>query len=361
MPSCSVAKQSLPVLRTKTTRPLTATTSPVSSPASRSRVRRADLGERVGARHLDRVGPRAGRQQRRPLVPADPDLLGQGCGRRRRSASTGEGYRGSAPVARGSLPGGVRRQRPGDRRSGVLEQRRTSFGQLAPTYDAVRPEWPAATISWLIGDRSAGPGCSTSAPAPARAPARWSRWGCRSRRWTRARACSRPCAGRAGGHGPGRRGRVDPAGGRQRRRGHRPAGLALVRLARGQRRECARVLPPEARWASRGMCATSGCPGSPLSPTRAGRREDAVADLRGVQPPEIGDRVRAGRDRGVRRTSSSSASTGWSSWRRRGPMSPWPTTGTSGWPPSAGWARRPPSTARSGSRTGPSASATASA
>jgi SAM-dependent methyltransferase len=36
------------------------------------------------------------------------------------------------------------------------EQRRTSFGDFAPTYDAVRPEWPAATIQWLIADRPAG-------------------------------------------------------------------------------------------------------------------------------------------------------------------------------------------------------------
>jgi SAM-dependent methyltransferase len=36
------------------------------------------------------------------------------------------------------------------------EQRRMSFGSYAPTYDAVRPEWPASTISWLIGDRPAG-------------------------------------------------------------------------------------------------------------------------------------------------------------------------------------------------------------
>jgi SAM-dependent methyltransferase len=36
------------------------------------------------------------------------------------------------------------------------EQRRTSFDGLAPTYDAVRPEWPAATIAWLTGDRPAG-------------------------------------------------------------------------------------------------------------------------------------------------------------------------------------------------------------
>jgi SAM-dependent methyltransferase len=40
--------------------------------------------------------------------------------------------------------------------SEFYEQRRTSFGSYAATYDAVRPAWPAATITWLIGDRPAG-------------------------------------------------------------------------------------------------------------------------------------------------------------------------------------------------------------
>jgi SAM-dependent methyltransferase len=38
----------------------------------------------------------------------------------------------------------------------LYEQRRTSFDQLAVTYDAVRPEWPEATIGWLVGERAAG-------------------------------------------------------------------------------------------------------------------------------------------------------------------------------------------------------------
>jgi SAM-dependent methyltransferase len=36
------------------------------------------------------------------------------------------------------------------------EQRRTAFGAFASTYDAVRPEWPGETISWLIGGRPSG-------------------------------------------------------------------------------------------------------------------------------------------------------------------------------------------------------------
>lgn len=42
-------------------------------------------------------------------------------------------------------------QRATSRQQGVFTARRTSFGSIATTYDAVRPEWPAATITWLLG------------------------------------------------------------------------------------------------------------------------------------------------------------------------------------------------------------------
>lgn len=34
----------------------------------------------------------------------------------------------------------------------TYEARRTSFGAGAADYDRVRPEWPAATLTWLLGD-----------------------------------------------------------------------------------------------------------------------------------------------------------------------------------------------------------------
>jgi SAM-dependent methyltransferase len=34
----------------------------------------------------------------------------------------------------------------------TVEARRTSFGALAQTYDAVRPRWPEETVAWLLGD-----------------------------------------------------------------------------------------------------------------------------------------------------------------------------------------------------------------
>jgi SAM-dependent methyltransferase len=33
--------------------------------------------------------------------------------------------------------------------------RRTSFGQYAAAYDAVRPEWPARTVAWMLGSPTA--------------------------------------------------------------------------------------------------------------------------------------------------------------------------------------------------------------
>ena len=38
----------------------------------------------------------------------------------------------------------------------LVEARRTSFGALAETYDAVRPPWPPGTVDWLLGS-PAGP------------------------------------------------------------------------------------------------------------------------------------------------------------------------------------------------------------
>jgi SAM-dependent methyltransferase len=41
----------------------------------------------------------------------------------------------------------------------VLRARRLSFGQYAATYDAVRPEWPAKTVTWMLGSPTAARVC----------------------------------------------------------------------------------------------------------------------------------------------------------------------------------------------------------
>lgn len=38
----------------------------------------------------------------------------------------------------------------------LYERRRTSFGAGAADYDRVRPDWPAATLTWLLGSSPAG-------------------------------------------------------------------------------------------------------------------------------------------------------------------------------------------------------------
>ena len=37
--------------------------------------------------------------------------------------------------------------------------RRASFGAFATTYDAARPEWPSATVTWMLGSPTAGTVC----------------------------------------------------------------------------------------------------------------------------------------------------------------------------------------------------------
>jgi len=41
----------------------------------------------------------------------------------------------------------------------IFARRRTSFGPDAATYDLVRPEWPAATVAWMLGSPAATTVC----------------------------------------------------------------------------------------------------------------------------------------------------------------------------------------------------------
>ena len=78
-PSRSRTKQSLPVLRRKITRPVTATSTPVwwSGPSCSASYVDDHLAQRVRAVDVDRVRLMAGRQQPLTLVPTNPHLLGQ--------------------------------------------------------------------------------------------------------------------------------------------------------------------------------------------------------------------------------------------------------------------------------------------
>src|SRR5450759_4973323 len=39
--------------------------------------------------------------------------------------------------------------------AGIFGARRTSFGAYAAAYDAVRPDWPAETVAWMLGSPTA--------------------------------------------------------------------------------------------------------------------------------------------------------------------------------------------------------------
>jgi SAM-dependent methyltransferase len=41
----------------------------------------------------------------------------------------------------------------------VFGARRVAFGAYATTYDAVRPEWPTATVTWMLGSPATGAVC----------------------------------------------------------------------------------------------------------------------------------------------------------------------------------------------------------
>ena len=106
-PSRRVAKQSLPVLRRKITRPVTATRSPVAVSVGRSAYRSRTSASVRCAGQSTGYGCDAVGQHPVPLVPADPHLLGQVLGgvdglarsARSRHGSRADGSRRSARAA----------------------------------------------------------------------------------------------------------------------------------------------------------------------------------------------------------------------------------------------------------------------
>jgi SAM-dependent methyltransferase len=169
------------------------------------------------------------------------------------------------------------------------EERRTSFGRQAATYDAVRPEWPAATIRWLVADLPAGS----------------------------------PVLDLGAGTGKGTRTlvdlglhatAVDPSEGMLARlRARVPRAVALAGEATAiplpddsvdavvalqawhwfdslaAAAECARVLRPGGTLGVAWHVRDERVPWVAAISDAAGRREDETADRRGAQAPEVGD------------------------------------------------------------------------
>src|SRR5689334_11338462 len=113
-----------------------------------------------------RSGSRRGRNRR------DPDnSQGMQRGQFPAAAEIGSGGRhGTSPGPNGAghlahplrirsgpvRPDGYFRPMGGEQQAGRYAARRTSFGGTARDYDAVRPEWPGGTVSWMLGAPAPG-------------------------------------------------------------------------------------------------------------------------------------------------------------------------------------------------------------
>ena len=134
-PACSVAKQSLPVLRLKTMRPATAAVTPVSAPASRSpkRSRSAGIVSVIGHADRDRRRPRhppARRSAARawrgapPSARRRPRRSARRSGRGARSSVIGGGSSKVGPKSIGGPPGRRRERSPRTPRGGGRQRDR---------------------------------------------------------------------------------------------------------------------------------------------------------------------------------------------------------------------------------------------
>jgi SAM-dependent methyltransferase len=171
-----------------------------------------------------------------------------------------------------------------------LEQRRTAFGAFATTYDAVRPGWPAETISWLIDGRASGSrvldlgagtgkgtrtlvalGMRTTAVDPSEGMLAALRAAVSEASVLVGDAESIPLADNS----------VDAVIALQAWHWFHPTRAAA---------ECARVLGPGGSLGIGWHVRDERVPWVADLSDAVGRREDPAADLRGTEAPEVGDR-----------------------------------------------------------------------
>ena len=228
----------------------------------------------------------------------------------------------------------------------TVEARRTSFGAGAAAYDAVRPPWPEATVTWLLGepagparvlDLGAGTGLGTRTRRRARPRGdRGGPVGGDARRAARRRTCprrSRP------GSGPGWARRRRSPTRRQLRRGGRVPGVALVRRRTGPPRVRAGRSGPGGTLGLAWHCWSDRVPGCASWARCVGTPEMVVG-------PRVAPRVgRAGagrlRPRRERPARGGAAAAGRGPGAPRGVVvtgAPYARTGTRCWPRCATWA-----------------------
>lgn len=170
------------------------------------------------------------------------------------------------------------------------EQRRTSFGGYATTYDAVRPSWPATTISWLVGERPAGSRVLDLGAGTGKGTRTLVELGLRttavdpSEGMLDALRSNAPEATVLLGDAeaiPLADGSVDAVIALQAWHWFDPLGASA---------ECARVLAPGGTLGVAWHVRDERVPWVAELSEAAGRREDPAADLRGVEAPEVGGR-----------------------------------------------------------------------
>ena len=169
------------------------------------------------------------------------------------------------------------------------EQRRTSFGAYAATYDAVRPSWPATTISWLVGGRPAGSRVLDLGAGTGKGTRTLVELGMR----TTAVDPSEGMLAALHANAPEATTAVGDAEAIPLADGSVDAVIALQAwhwfdsLAAG--RECARVLAGGGTLGVAWHVRDEREPWVADLSEASGRREDPAADLRGVAAPEVGD------------------------------------------------------------------------
>jgi SAM-dependent methyltransferase len=169
------------------------------------------------------------------------------------------------------------------------EERRTSFGRQAATYDAVRPEWPAETIRWLVADLRAGSPVLDLGSGTGKGTRTLVELGLRATAVDPSEGMLAVLRERV----PQADARLGEATAIPLPDGSVDAVIALQAWhwfdSAAAAAECARVLRPGGTLGIAWHVRDERVPWVAAVSDAAGRREDATADLRGARSPEVGE------------------------------------------------------------------------
>jgi SAM-dependent methyltransferase len=169
------------------------------------------------------------------------------------------------------------------------EERRTSFGRQAATYDAVRPEWPAGTIRWLVGDLAAGSPVLDLGAGTGKGTRTLVELGLRPTAVDPSEGMLAVLRERV----PGADARIGTATAIPLPDRSVDAVISLQAWhwfdSLAAAAECARVLRPGGTLGVAWHVRDERVPWVAAVSDAGGRREDGTADRRGVRPPQVGD------------------------------------------------------------------------